>query len=71
LSVSQQEIVEDGGVRFQSFIPFVQSDVDYYRCNAAFQASYPIFEIIPMKNRRFYGDFFFFNKNNEIMKEII
>ncbi|KAK3586524.1 hypothetical protein CHS0354_035060 [Potamilus streckersoni] len=37
-NISQQkEIAEQGGVRFNCFVPFLQSDDEYYRCNAAFQ----------------------------------
>lgn len=37
-NISQQkEIAEQGGVRFNCFIPFLQSSDEYYRCNAAFQ----------------------------------
>ncbi|XP_045192048.2 ankyrin and armadillo repeat-containing protein-like [Mercenaria mercenaria] len=33
----QKEIAEQGGVRFNCFIPFLQSSDEFYRCNAAFQ----------------------------------
>ncbi|XP_060580052.1 ankyrin and armadillo repeat-containing protein-like [Ruditapes philippinarum] len=37
-NISQQkEIAEQGGVRFNCFIPFLQSSDEFYRCNAAFQ----------------------------------
>lgn len=33
----QKEIAEQGGVRFNCFVPFLQSSDEFYRCNAAFQ----------------------------------
>jgi len=33
----QKEIAEQGGVRFDCFVPFLQSDDEFYRCNAAYQ----------------------------------
>lgn len=37
-NISQQkEIAEQGGVRFNCFVPFLQSSDEFYRCNAAFQ----------------------------------
>lgn len=40
-NISQQkEIAEQGGVRFNCFVPFLQSSDEYYRCNAAFQVSF-------------------------------
>merc|ERR1712038_2020120 len=34
---NQKEIAEQGGVRFNCFIPFLQSEDEFFRCNAAFQ----------------------------------
>ena len=34
---NQEAIVEDGGVRFHSFLPFIRSDNELFRCYAAFQ----------------------------------
>ena len=36
---NQKEIALQGGVRFNCFVPFLQSVDEYYRCNAAFQVS--------------------------------
>jgi len=37
-NISQQkEIAQQGGVRFNCFVPFLQSSDESYRCNAAFQ----------------------------------
>ncbi|XP_050397843.2 ankyrin and armadillo repeat-containing protein [Patella vulgata] len=37
-NISQQkEISEQGGVRFNCFVPFLRSTDEFYRCNAAFQ----------------------------------
>lgn len=33
----QKEIADQGGVRFNCFCPFLQSEDEYYRCLAAFQ----------------------------------
>lgn len=33
----QKEIAEQGGVRFSCFVPFLQSDDEYFRCCAAYQ----------------------------------
>ncbi|KAK6982765.1 ankyrin and armadillo repeat-containing protein [Biomphalaria glabrata] len=33
----QKEIAQQGGVRFSCFIPFLQSDDEFYRCHAAYQ----------------------------------
>lgn len=33
----QKRIADQGGVRFNCFVPFLQSNDEYYRCNAAFQ----------------------------------
>ncbi|XP_033113077.1 ankyrin and armadillo repeat-containing protein-like [Anneissia japonica] len=33
----QQEIAESGGVRYHCFVPYLKSDDEFYRCNAAFQ----------------------------------
>ncbi|CAL1540714.1 unnamed protein product [Lymnaea stagnalis] len=33
----QREIAQQGGVRFNCFVPFLQSDNEYYRCVSAFQ----------------------------------
>lgn len=33
----QKEIAEQGGVRFNCFVPFLQSSDEYFRCNASFQ----------------------------------
>ncbi|XP_059154242.1 ankyrin and armadillo repeat-containing protein-like isoform X2 [Physella acuta] len=33
----QKEIDQQGGIRFNCFVPFLKSDDEYYRCNAAFQ----------------------------------
>ena len=33
----QQAIAAEGGVRFSCFLDFLQSDDEYFRCNAAFQ----------------------------------
>ena len=39
-SVGQQrEIALQGGVRFSHFVPFLKSNDEYFRCNAAFQVS--------------------------------
>ena len=35
----QKAIAEQGGVRFSCFVPFLQSDDEYFRCYAAFQVS--------------------------------
>lgn len=35
----QQAISRQGGVRFHCFIPFLQSDNEFYRCCTAFQVS--------------------------------
>ena len=35
----QKEIAEQGGVRFNCFVPFLQSSDEHFRCNAAFQVS--------------------------------
>ncbi len=35
--VNQKEIAEQGGVRFNCFVPFLQSEDEFFRCNAAFQ----------------------------------
>ncbi|XP_041376737.1 ankyrin and armadillo repeat-containing protein-like [Gigantopelta aegis] len=35
--MQQKEIAEQGGVRFASFIPFLMSDDEYFRCEAAYQ----------------------------------
>lgn len=35
----QKEIAEQGGVRFNCFVPFLQSDDEFYRCNAAYQVN--------------------------------
>ena len=36
----QKEIAEQGGVRFNCFVPFLQSSDEYFRCNASFQVSH-------------------------------
>ncbi|KAJ8303491.1 hypothetical protein KUTeg_019887 [Tegillarca granosa] len=37
-NINQQKVIaEQGGVRFNCFIQFLQSDEEFYRCNAAFQ----------------------------------
>ncbi|XP_046367118.2 ankyrin and armadillo repeat-containing protein-like [Haliotis rufescens] len=33
----QQDILEQGGVRFAAFLPFLKSHEEFYRCNAAYQ----------------------------------
>lgn len=33
----QQAIAAEGGIRFSCFMDFLQSDDEYFRCNAAFQ----------------------------------
>ncbi|KAK7114038.1 hypothetical protein V1264_000165 [Littorina saxatilis] len=33
----QQEIADQGGVRFNCFVPFLRSDSELYRCHAAYQ----------------------------------
>ncbi|XP_033754568.1 ankyrin and armadillo repeat-containing protein-like [Pecten maximus] len=33
----QKRIADQGGVRFNCFVPFLQSDDEFFRCNAAFQ----------------------------------
>ncbi|XP_071957415.1 ankyrin and armadillo repeat-containing protein-like isoform X2 [Antedon mediterranea] len=33
----QREIAESGGVRYHCFVPYLESDDEFYRCNAAFQ----------------------------------
>lgn len=35
----QREIAAQGGVRFNCLVPFLQSDDEFFRCNAAFQVS--------------------------------
>ena len=35
----QKEIAEQGGVRFNCFVPFLQSSDEYFRCNASFQVA--------------------------------
>ena len=37
----QKEIAEQGGVRFSCYVPFLQSEDEYNRCNAAFQVRVP------------------------------
>ena len=37
----QKEIAEQGGVRFNCFVPFLQSSDEYFRCNASFQVNLP------------------------------
>lgn len=34
---NQKDIAVQGGIRFMTFVPFLQSDNEFYRCNAAFQ----------------------------------
>ena len=37
-SISQQrEIADQGGVRFNCFVPFLRSSNEFHRCNAAYQ----------------------------------
>lgn len=37
-NINQQKVIaEQGGVRFNCFIQFLQSEEEFYRCNAAFQ----------------------------------
>ncbi len=38
---NQKDIAEQGGVRFSCFIPFLQSEDEFFRCNAAFQVATP------------------------------
>eukprot|EP00057_Strongylocentrotus_purpuratus_P001221 XP_001196796.1 PREDICTED: ankyrin and armadillo repeat-containing protein isoform X1 [Strongylocentrotus purpuratus] len=33
----QKEIAESGGIRYHSFVPFLESNDEFFRCNAAFQ----------------------------------
>jgi len=35
----QQAIAAEGGIRFDVFLEFLQSDDEFFRCNAAFQVS--------------------------------
>ena len=39
---NQKDIAEQGGVRFSCFIPFLQSEDEFFRCNAAFQVNTPL-----------------------------
>ena len=34
---NQKQIAEQGGIRFTCFVPFLQSEDEYFRCQAAFQ----------------------------------
>lgn len=37
-NINQQKVIaEQGGVRFNCFVPFLQSNDEFFRCNAAFQ----------------------------------
>ena len=36
---NQKDIADQGGVLFRCFEPFLQSDDEWYRCNAAFQVT--------------------------------
>ncbi|XP_038070212.1 ankyrin and armadillo repeat-containing protein-like isoform X2 [Patiria miniata] len=36
-TTQQHEIADSGGVRYHCFVPFLESDNEYYRCCAAFQ----------------------------------
>ena len=36
---NQKSIAEHGGIKFSCFVPFLKSDDEFYRCNAAFQVS--------------------------------
>ena len=43
---NQKDIANEGGLRFQSFVPFLQSPDEYYRCNAAFQVLWNLYFIM-------------------------
>ena len=34
---NQKDIAEQGGIRFSCYVPFLQSEDEYFRCQAAFQ----------------------------------
>ena len=36
-ATQQHEIADSGGVRYHCFVSFLESDDEFYRCNAAFQ----------------------------------
>jgi hypothetical protein len=54
----QKEIADQGGVRFNCFVPFLQSNDEMYRCLAAFQV-YVLCVIIYEANLLFF--IFFIN----------
>ena len=53
---NQKDIAEQGGVRFNCFVPFLQSEDEFFRCNAAFQVG--VFEAC-IENRYIFNDLIF------------
>ena len=55
--INQKEIAEQGGVRFSCFVPFLQDEDEFFRCNSAFQVGLLFIHIIGLVPLFFNWDF--------------